>query len=117
MTYYQLKHKKDRLSYLRALAIGTLINEATKVFLENEEAILNGDYPYSLLEKCKYEAQINDIIKLSVEKNIPKEIVAEYLNVKEKLKNQQLDFLKESKYVRLTKRYFPFYDNSHRHVL
>ena len=66
--YYQLKHKKDRLSYLRALAIGTLINEATKVFLENEEAILNGDYPYSLLEKCKYEAQINDIIKLSVEK-------------------------------------------------
>ncbi len=66
--YYQLKHKKDRLSYLRALAIGTLINEATKVFLENEEAILNGDYRYSLLEKCKYEAQINDIIKLSVEK-------------------------------------------------
>ena len=66
--YYQLKHKKDRLSYLRALAIGTLINEATKVFLENEEAILNGDYPYSLLEKCKYEAQINDIIKISIEK-------------------------------------------------
>ena len=66
--YYQLKHKKERLSYLRALAIGTLINEATNVFLENEEAILNGDYPYSLLEKCKYEAQINDIIKLSVEK-------------------------------------------------
>ncbi|GGK36687.1 dGTPase [Lutibacter litoralis] len=66
--YYQLKHKKDRLSYLRALAIGTLITEATKVFIENEAAILNGDYPYSLLEKCKYEAQINDIIKLSVEK-------------------------------------------------
>ena len=66
--YYQLKHKKDRLSYLRALAIGTLINEATKVFLDNETAILNGNYPYSLLEKCKYEAQINDIIKLSIEK-------------------------------------------------
>tara|TARA_R110001583_G_scaffold69148_3_gene196295 strand:+ start:1277 stop:2608 length:1332 start_codon:yes stop_codon:yes gene_type:complete len=66
--YYQLKHKKDRLSYLRALAIGTLISEASKVFLENEDAILKGEYPYSLLEKCKYEAQINDIIKLSVEK-------------------------------------------------
>jgi len=66
--YYQLKHKKDRLSYLRALAIGTLITEASNIFLENEEAILNGSYPYSLLEKCKYEAQINDIIKLSVEK-------------------------------------------------
>jgi dGTPase len=66
--YYQLEHKKDRLSYLRALAIGTLINEASKVFLENEEAILKGEYPYSLLDKCKYEAQINDIIKISVEK-------------------------------------------------
>ena len=66
--YHNLKFKKDRLSYLRALAIGTLINEAAKVFLENEEAILKGEYPYSLLEKCKYEAQINDIIKLSINK-------------------------------------------------
>jgi len=66
--YHNLKFKKDRLSYLRALAIGTLINEAVAVFLENETAILNGEYPYSLLEKCKYEAQINDIIKLSIEK-------------------------------------------------
>lgn len=66
--YYQLKYKKDRLSYLRALAIGTLIKEAATVFLNNEAAILKGEYAYSLLEKCKYEAQINDIIKLSVEK-------------------------------------------------
>jgi len=66
--YHQLKYKKDRLSYLRALAIGTLISEAASVFLTNETAILKGEYPYSLLEKCKYEAQINDIIKLSVEK-------------------------------------------------
>ena len=66
--YHNLEFKKDRLSYLRALAIGTLINEATNVFLANEEAILSGSYPYSLLEKCIYEAQINDIIKISVEK-------------------------------------------------
>ncbi|AMC11199.1 dGTPase [Lutibacter profundi] len=66
--YYQLKYKKDRLSYLRALAIGTLIKEAATVFLNNEAVILKGEYAYSLLEKCKYEAQINDIIKLSVEK-------------------------------------------------
>ena len=66
--YHDLIFKKDRLSYLRALAIGTLINEAVAVFLANEAAILKGEYPYSLLEKCKYEAQINDIIKLSVEK-------------------------------------------------
>jgi len=66
--YHQLKYKKDRLSYLRALAIGTLIKEAATVFLKNEAAILKGEYAHSLLEKCNYEAQINDIIKLSVEK-------------------------------------------------
>ncbi len=64
--YYQLTTKKDRLSYLRALAIGNLINEAVQVFLANEELILAGDYHISLLDKCKYEAQINDIIKISV---------------------------------------------------
>jgi len=66
--YYQLKTKQDRLSYLRALAIGNLINEAAKVFVENEAAILKGDYHISLLDKCRYEAQINDIIKISVNK-------------------------------------------------
>ncbi len=64
--YYQLTTKKDRLSYLRALAIGNLINEAVQVFLANETAILSGDYHISLLDKCKYEAQINDIITISV---------------------------------------------------
>lgn len=66
--YHQLKFKKDRLSYLRALAIGTLIDEAVKVFIANEHEILKGSFQHSLLDKCKYEAQINDIIKISVEK-------------------------------------------------
>jgi dGTPase len=66
--YYQLITKQDRLSYLRALSIGNLINEAAKVFVENEAAILKGDYHISLLDKCRYEAQINDIIKISVNK-------------------------------------------------
>ena len=66
--YYQLKTKQDRLSYLRALSIGNLINEAAKVFIDNEASILKGDFHISLLDKCKYEAQINDIIKISVNK-------------------------------------------------
>lgn len=65
--YHSLKHREDRLSYLRALSISTLINEAARVFLANEEAILKGKFDCGLLDKCKYEAQINDIIKLSVE--------------------------------------------------
>jgi dGTPase len=45
-----------------------LIQEAAAVFIDKEEQILKGAFHISLLEKCKYEAQINDIIKLSVEK-------------------------------------------------
>lgn len=66
--YHSLKHKKDRVSYLRALAIGVLINEAVTIFLANEEKLLNGTFNHSLLEKCKYEAQMNDIIKISIDK-------------------------------------------------
>ncbi len=66
--YHSLQNTKDRISYLRALAIGNLIQEAAKVYIENEEDILQGEYKNSLLEKCKYEAQINDIIKISIEK-------------------------------------------------
>lgn len=66
--YNQLKTTQDRVSYLRALAIGALINDAVDIFMKNEEAILNGTFSIALLDKSKYEAQINDIIKLSVEK-------------------------------------------------
>ena len=67
--YSTLNTKEDRISYLRALAIGSLINDAVRVFIENEEAILAGKFPYALTDKSKYKAQMDDIIKLSV-KNI-----------------------------------------------
>lgn len=67
--YQTLTTKEDRISYLRALAIGNLINDAVKVFIENEEAILKGEFPFALTDKSKYKAQIDDIIKLSI-KNI-----------------------------------------------
>ena len=65
--YNFLNNTQDRVSYLRALAINALINEAAEVFMKNEEDILEGSFSSALLDKCKYEAQINDIIKLSVE--------------------------------------------------
>jgi dGTPase len=67
--YQTLTTKEDRISYLRALAIGNLINDAVKVFIENEEAILKGEFHFALTDKSKYKAQMDDIIKLSV-KNI-----------------------------------------------
>lgn len=64
--YHALTTKEDRISYLRALAIGSLINDAVNVFVENEEAILAGKFPHALTDKSKYKAQMDDIIKLSV---------------------------------------------------
>ncbi|GGE98795.1 deoxyguanosinetriphosphate triphosphohydrolase [Flavobacterium limi] len=66
--YNLLETKEDRISYLRALAIGALINDAVEVFIENEEAILAGNFPFALTDKSKYKAQMNDIIKLSIDK-------------------------------------------------
>ena len=66
--YNELKTKEDRISYLRALAIGSLINDAVRLFLENEEAIMKGSFEVSLMEKSQYKAQIDDSIKISVNK-------------------------------------------------
>ena len=66
--YNSLTNTADRLSYLRALAINTLITEAVETFLKNEDAILSGNFHQGLLDKSKYEAQIDDIIKISIEK-------------------------------------------------
>ncbi|MDO6490038.1 MAG: dGTP triphosphohydrolase [Cellulophaga sp.] len=66
--YNEMVFMQDRLSYLRALAINTLITDAVAIFLENEEAILDGSFDVSLLDKSNYIAQIKDIISLSVSK-------------------------------------------------
>ncbi len=68
-TYNALKSTQDRLSYLRALAINTLINEAVDLFMANEDAILAGEFSKALLDHSRFEAQINDIIFLSI-KNV-----------------------------------------------
>ncbi|MBC8767399.1 dNTP triphosphohydrolase [Arenibacter sp. BSSL-BM3] len=66
--YNELIYMEDRLSYLRALAINTLISDAIAIFIENEDAILKGEFSVSLMEKSKFKAQIEDILKLSVQK-------------------------------------------------
>ena len=67
--YNELITKEDRISYLRALAIGSLINDAVAVFMENENAILAGEFPFALMDKSQYKAQMNDIIQISI-KNV-----------------------------------------------
>ena len=66
--YNTLNNTIDRVSYLRALSINTLINEAVQIFIENEDDILNGKFNVALLKKSKFKPQIADIIKISIEK-------------------------------------------------
>nr|WP_321229031.1 deoxyguanosinetriphosphate triphosphohydrolase [uncultured Psychroserpens sp.] len=65
-TYNTLQNTQDRLSYLRSLAINTLISEAVEIFMQNEKDILSGEFSKALLDCSAYEAQINDILKLSI---------------------------------------------------
>ncbi|MEH6406674.1 MAG: dNTP triphosphohydrolase [Leeuwenhoekiella sp.] len=66
--YNLLTETADRVSYLRALTIGTLINEAVETFMTYEEEILAGNFQHSIIDKSKYQAQITDIINLSIDK-------------------------------------------------
>ena len=66
--YNSLNNTPDRVSYLRALSINTLINDAVKIFLDNEDEILKGSFQTSLLKRSEYSAQISDILKISIEK-------------------------------------------------
>ena len=67
--YNALKTTEDRVSYLRALAIGTLIDEAATIFMKHEDAILEGKFKTGLLDVSQYKAQIKDIIDISI-KNV-----------------------------------------------
>ncbi|WP_299223195.1 deoxyguanosinetriphosphate triphosphohydrolase [uncultured Aquimarina sp.] len=66
--YNSLATTADRLSYLRALAINTLIQEAARTFVQYEEEILSGNFDMALIDKSKYQAQIDDIIRISIDK-------------------------------------------------
>ncbi|MEH6679735.1 MAG: dNTP triphosphohydrolase [Sediminicola sp.] len=66
--YNGMAHMEDRLSYLRALAINTLIEDAITTFVAHEDEILKGGFTTSLMDRSKYKAQIGDILQLSRQK-------------------------------------------------
>ena len=89
--YHELNTREDRLGYLRALSISTLIEDATDVLLKNEAAILDGEFHCSLLEKSAYRAQIEDIINLSIQNIYRSNEVIQKELVGYKILNQLLD--------------------------
>ncbi len=62
-----LHDPKERLEYLRAKAIGRLLESAAAVFLENESAILSGEFDDELLEQAPIAVPLQAVLKLAKE--------------------------------------------------
>jgi dGTPase len=63
----RLHDPKERLEYLRAKAIGCLLESAAAVFLENEDAILSGKFDDELLANSPIAHPLQAILKLAKE--------------------------------------------------
>ena len=66
--YNNLEHVEDKISYLRAVAINSLIQDAVKIFLDNEEAILNGQFTCAIMDKSRFKEQLQNILNICIEK-------------------------------------------------
>ncbi len=65
--FEHLKDAQSRLEYLRAKAIGELIDCAVDAFLENEAAILSGAFDQNLLEVCRLSAAVQTLKEFALE--------------------------------------------------
>ena len=65
---YKEKDEKDRIGYLRAIAISELVNELAKVFLDEEKNILNGKFEDDLIGEIKRAKALNRIKEISIVK-------------------------------------------------
>jgi len=64
----QLPSQQEKIGYLRALAIGDLMDECSTLFLDHEEEILSGKFDQALADHCSSKAALKKIIGVSVEK-------------------------------------------------
>lgn len=65
---YKDKDEKDRIGYLRAIAINELVNQLAKVFLDEEENILKGKFENELISEIKKASALKEIKEISVSK-------------------------------------------------
>lgn len=60
-----LSDSKRRIEYLRARAIGRLVDEAARVFLENESAILDGSFDQALFDVSPVGESLNAVRRVA----------------------------------------------------
>ncbi len=66
--FYEEKDEKDKVGYLRAVAIRELVTELAVVFLDEEKNILDGKFGNDLISVIKNGGTLNIIKDVSVEK-------------------------------------------------
>jgi len=68
--YNEIGDQREKIAYLRAKSINTLINAAAGIFLDNEETLLNGKLDASLIDLLpeSISEPLNQILMLSVER-------------------------------------------------
>jgi dGTPase len=64
----QLNSKQEKIGFLRALAIGDLMDECSILFLDSEKEILEGKFNQALADLCPSKKALKNIIDISVEK-------------------------------------------------
>jgi len=62
-----IEDNQDKISYLRAKAIGILIEQVYNAFMDNHDVILSGEFEGTLLEKIKSADSISEIKSFSIE--------------------------------------------------
>ena len=60
-----LNSQQEKIGYLRALAIGDLMDECASLFLDKEEEILSGKFDQALADHCPSKNALKDIINVS----------------------------------------------------
>jgi dGTPase len=67
-SYAQLRQFDEKASYLRAVAINSLIKEMAQLFLANEDKMLSGEFDTSLINLSKHKNEIDEIKSISLKK-------------------------------------------------
>jgi len=65
---YREKDEKDRIGYLRAVAINELVNELAQVFIDEEKNILKGKFEDELIGEIKRANALKQIKDISIAK-------------------------------------------------
>ncbi len=65
--FEQIKSSSDKISYLRAKAIGNLVTQASEVFLKKEELILKGELDKCLVDFIKSSQELRNLTKFAEE--------------------------------------------------